>query len=149
MTLPETKFQDLVIGQVFETETFELSLEEIRSFASQYDPQPIHLDPVASAAGPFGQLTASGWHTLSLTMKLMAEAKPFGETPLIGVGVDGIEFRKPVFPGTRIRVVARIVSKRGSTKPGRGFVVLDVETLNADSGEPVIRQQWSVLVPAD
>ncbi|MEM7455051.1 MAG: MaoC/PaaZ C-terminal domain-containing protein [Planctomycetota bacterium] len=139
---------EIEIGSVYFSDEQLMTLESIIEFASVYDPQPMHLDQAAAADGPFGQLTASGWQTLSLTMKMMAERKPFGDTPLIGVGVDGIEFKRPVFADTRIRVRAEVTGKRPSLKPGRGFVTIKVETQNADTGEVVVRQNWTVMVPA-
>lgn len=140
-------FDDIKIGQTFDSDTYLMSLDEIIEFASHYDPQPMHLDENASATGPFGQLIASGWHTLSLTMKLMAEAKPFGETPLIGVGVEGMEFKRPVYPETTIAVRAEVIKARQSIKSGRGFVTMRVETRNVTDDEVMIRQVWTVLVP--
>ena len=142
------KLGDIQIGQVCESSSYLISVDEIKLFADQYDPQPIHLDELAAAESPFGRLVASGWQTLCLTMKLISEARPFGETPVIGVGVDGIEFRKPVFPGTTIAARAEVISKRESSKPGRGFVQLKVETRNMDNGEIVVSQTWTVMVPA-
>ena len=141
-------FHDIHVGQVFETASFEMSREKTVAFASVFDPQPMHLDEDLANAGPFGELTASGWHTLSLTMKLMAEAKPFGETQLLGVGVDGIEFKRPVYPGTTISVRAEVIKKHASTKPGRGFVQMRVDTKSVEDGELVVRQKWTVMVPA-
>lgn len=141
-------FSDIEIGQVFETSSHRLKLEEVKSFAANYDPQPMHLDEVAAVAGPFGRLTASGWHTLSLTMKLMAEARPFGSTQLVGVGVDGIAFKKPVYPGNTIAVRATVLNKRVSTRPGRGFVELKVETRELENDEIVVHQNWTMMVPA-
>lgn len=138
---------DIKLGQIFESHEYLMELEEIKSFARGYDPQPMHLDEDAAVDGPFGKLTASGWHTLSLTMKLMAEAKPFGATQLVGVGVDRIEFKRPVYPETTIAVRAEVINKRASTKPGRGFVKMKVETRDVTSGDVVVRQNWTVMVP--
>ena len=45
----------------------------IIAFAKEFDPQPFHVDPVAAAAGPYGGLIASGWHTAALVMRLLVE----------------------------------------------------------------------------
>ena len=44
--------------------------EEIKRFASAFDPQPFHTDEAAAAASHFGGLCASGWHTIAVWMKL-------------------------------------------------------------------------------
>ncbi len=141
-------FADIEIGQVFDSRKYLMALDEIKSFAANYDPQPMHLDEVQAGNGPFGRLTASGWHTLSLTMKLMAEARPFGTTQLVGVGVDRIEFKRPVYPGTTIAVRGTVLTKRVSTKSDRGFVEMRLETRNVENDEIVVRQNWIVMVPA-
>ena len=142
------KLDQIEIGSHYVSGEQLMTLESIKEFAGVYDPQPMHLDEQAAAEGPFGRLTASGWQTLSLTMKMMAERAPFGDTPLVGVGVDGIEFKQPVFAGTRIQAHAEVTAKRPSLKPGRGFITMKVETKNVDSGEVVVRQNWTVMVPA-
>ena len=137
------------IGTRFETSSILLTESETIQFATQFDPQPMHVDPSAAEHGPFGRLTASGWHTLSLTMRLMALRQPFGGTPLVGVGVDKISFLQPVYPNTEIYVVAEVTGFRQSRKPGRGYVTLAVETRNRTNDEVVVQQIWTVLVPTE
>jgi acyl dehydratase len=44
------------------------------------DPQPFHLDEAAARRSIFGVLTASGWHTAAVTMRLLVggELQPAG-----------------------------------------------------------------------
>jgi acyl dehydratase len=139
-------YEELSEGQIFETDEFLVTSRDIRSFAEQYDPQPMHLDEVAAQQGPFSGVISSGWQTLCLTMRLMVDSRPFGDHPLIGVAVDSIQFKKPVVPDTRIRACAAIVSKRKSAKIGRAFVKLKVRTLNADNNEELLTQIWTVML---
>ena len=124
-----------------------MTLERIKEFASEFDPQPMHLDQHAARSGPFGQLVASGWHTLSVTMKLMVESKPFGDAPLVGAGVDKLSFQKPVLPGDELFVRARIVDKKRSINSGRGFISMTVETINSYDSEVVLSQAWTLTLP--
>ena len=48
--------EDLSEGQQFQLGTYTITEAEILQFADQYDPVPIHTDPAAAAAGPFGGL---------------------------------------------------------------------------------------------
>ena len=137
------------LGTQFETEAETVTEPAALDFASQFDPQPMHLHHAAAADGPFGRLTASGWHTLSLTMKLIALRKPFGETPLLGVGVDKISFLKPLYPSTTIFVRAEVVGYRQSRKQGRAFVTLDVKTCDRQTEEVIVEQTWTLLVPVE
>ena len=56
--------EDLNIGDRFISRDYEMTLEEVKQFASLYDPQPFHLDEHAAEQHPIFQgLAASGWHT--------------------------------------------------------------------------------------
>lgn len=139
--------RDICVGQTFRTAEYRLTSEAIKKFAGEYDPQPMHLDESAAAAGPFGQLVASGWHTLAATMRLVVKAKPFGETPFVGVGVDNIKFARPVFADTALYVVATVTHKRQSaSRPQRWFIKLSLETKAAGSGEVLLSQDWTVMM---
>ena len=64
-------FEDLAVGQVFGSGRMRIDAERIKSFAGEFDPQPFHLDESAARDTIFGGLAASGWHTASLTMRLL------------------------------------------------------------------------------
>ena len=126
---------------------YEMTPQRVHDFATEYDPQPIHLDPTAATGEFFGRLVASGWHGLSATARLMVEGRPLGDTPLIGVSIDGLRFVAPVLPGDTLRVEAEVLDARPSTsKPDRGFMGIRVVTLN-QHGEPVLTQDWTLLLP--
>src|SRR5690606_29128939 len=91
-------FEDLNIGHHIRTGSYTVSAEEIISFATQYDPQPMHMDAEAAKHSIFGELVASGWHTLAITMRLMVLAKPLGDIPLVGLGGDEVRFLRPLRP---------------------------------------------------
>jgi acyl dehydratase len=121
--------------------------ERVHDFAAAYDPQEIHLDPEAAADEFFGQLVASGWHGLSATARLMVEARPLGDTPLIGASIDNLKFVGPVVPGDTLHVEVEVLALRPSrSKLGLGFMQLRVVTLNQRQ-EPVLTQEWTLLVP--
>ncbi|MEY9806619.1 MaoC/PaaZ C-terminal domain-containing protein [Bradyrhizobium elkanii] len=66
--------EDLTEGQTFELGSYTIGEAEILEFAGKYDPVPIHTDPVAAAAGPFGGLIASGFNTIAIYQRLVVEA---------------------------------------------------------------------------
>ena len=41
-----------------------MTKEEIIAFATQFDPQPFHIDEDAAKKSIYGGLIASGWHTV-------------------------------------------------------------------------------------
>jgi len=128
------------------SEAYEITDQNIRDFAIEYDPQPIHLDPAAAEASVFGGIIASGWHSLSVTMRLMVRSNIFGGAPVVGVGVDTLRYLQPVRAGDRLTARAEVLGTRPSSKtPDRGYLMLRVITTRHD-GEPVLTQDWTVLV---
>jgi acyl dehydratase len=140
--------EEIEVGASITTAAEELTPEAVHDFAATFDPQPMHLDAERATESIFGRLVASGWHTLSLTMRLMVRSRPFGETPIIGVAVDEIRFRAPVDPGTTIRARAVVTGVRHRSSAGGGFVTLAVTTEDDTSGAVVLSQKWTLLVPS-
>jgi len=140
--------EDFQVGEKIQSsDEYQMTPASIAEFAREYDPQPIHLDPAAAELGRFGGIIASGWHTLSATMRLMVRSNIFDGAPVVGVGVDKLRYLKPVRPGDVLRAHAEVLSTRpSSSHPDRGYLVLRVTTIGPD-GEPVISQEWTVLVP--
>jgi acyl dehydratase len=121
--------------------------EELLSFARRFDPQPMHIDRKAAEKGWFKGLIASGWHTAALVMKLNAEARLMGDIPVLGLGVDKVEWPIPVRPGDTLRVVTEVTGVRPSkSKPGFGIVSF-VTTAYNQNGEVVFAARPNVWVP--
>lgn len=140
--------EDFTTGEVIVSpEGYELTPERIDAYAAEYDPQPIHLDPEAAARGLFGEITASGWHSLSATMRLMVRSQLFGGGSIVGVGIERLRFLQPVRAGDRLRAQAEVLEIRPSrTNLERGYLVLRITTLR-QGDEPVLTQDWTLLVP--
>ena len=132
-------FEDYVPGLTVDCGTFSVSEEEIIGFATEYDPQPFHVDPVAAKDGPYGGLIASGWQTTALMMRLLVEHFISGESGLGAAGVDEVRWPKPVRPGDTLRVRATVLeARRSKSKPDRGIIRSLAEVTNQD-GEAVMR----------
>ena len=121
--------EDLAVGQRFTSGEVTVTADAIKAFATQFDPQPFHLDEGAAKDSLFGGLAASGWHTAALTMRLVVEA-----TPLVGgvIGAGGpLAWPRPTRPGDVLHIEAVVASIAPSrSKPDRGMVVMDIETKN-------------------
>ncbi|RYZ62213.1 MAG: MaoC family dehydratase [Proteobacteria bacterium] len=128
---PILYLEDLVPGQRFATSTASLDEHDIHRFAGAFDPQPFHLDAEAAAAHPvFQGLSASGWHTAALTMRLLTTSAPRFAGGVIGLGGE-VTWPRPVRPGDVLIVHGEIVEVRPSrTRPDRGVVTLRCETRN-------------------
>src|SRR5262245_39824644 len=122
---------DIEVGDVFESEVHQLDVEQIVRFASQFDPQPFHLDDAASKDTFFRGLAASGWHTMALTMRLIVRSVPFAHG-IIGAGGE-IAWPQPTRPTDALRVRSSIASITPSrSKPDRATVVVECVTSNQD-----------------
>lgn len=125
-------FEDYPAGSVFEFGSVTLSAEEIVAFARDYDPQPMHVDATAAAAGPSGGLIASGWHTIGLMMRLFVE-RFLPADGLAAPGVDELRWPRPVRPDDTLRVRVTVqAARRSQSKPDRGVVHSLVEVFNQD-----------------
>lgn len=130
-------FEDLKPGDRFGTATVTVSEADVVAFAAQFDPQPFHTDPVAAPQTVFGRHVASGWHTAALTMRLMVQGELQLAGGMIGLGIEKIEWPRPVLPGDTLRVESEVIELRPSrSKPDRGLVRLRNTTFN-QHGEPV------------
>lgn len=138
---------DFASGEVIDSaEEYEMTPERIAAFATEFDPQPIHLDPEMARESLFGGIIASGWHSLSVTMRLMVRSNIFEGAPVVGVGIQNLRYLKPVRAGDRLRARAEVLETRpSSSQPDRGYLVLRVVTLRDE--EQVLTQDWTVLVP--
>jgi NADH:ubiquinone reductase (H+-translocating) len=143
----EAFFEDLAVGQTFHSGAITVELEEVRTFAARFDPQPFHLDETAGANSFFGELVASGWHTAALTMRLIVTSDLKISGGSIGMGVDQIRWPRPVRPGDVLRVESEVIEMRPSrSNPERGIVKMRSKTLN-QNGETVMEQTANLIVP--
>lgn len=127
-----TYFEDIALGQRRESESYLVTAEEIKTFAAAFDPQPFHLDEAAAAAGPFGRLAASGWHTVGIMMRLLVTAMGRDIPGLPSPGFENMEWRHPVYAGDRLRAVTEVAEMRPSRTKPIGIVKSDTKVLNQD-----------------
>lgn len=126
-----TYFEDLAVGDTAEYGSYDVTEAEILEFAQQYDPQAIHTDPEAAADSIYGGVIASGWHTCSMTMRLLVDGH-YSESAALGAkGLEEIQFRRPVRPGDTLTVRTEILDKEVES-PERGVVRARAETSNGD-----------------
>ncbi|MFI6074523.1 MaoC family dehydratase [Actinoplanes sp. NPDC051343] len=131
--LEDRWFADYKPGAVYEYGHATLTEDELLDFARKFDPQPMHTDPAYAAAGPFGGLIASGWHTAGLMMRLLADNYLSKVASLASPGVDELRWPHPVRAGDVLRLRVEVVEARESrSKPDRGIVRTKAELLNQD-----------------
>lgn len=130
-------FEDYPPGAVFAFGSETISEGSIIAFAQEYDPQAMHVDRAWAAHGPFGEVIASGWHTVAVMMRLLvAHYLPAGG--LAAPGIDELRWPRPVRPGDTLSVrVTVLEARRSQSKPDRGLVRPLVEVLN-QNGDVVL-----------
>jgi len=141
-------FDDFEIGQLFASGTLRVDKEQIKRFASEFDPQPFHVDEVAARSTIFGGLAASGWHTTALTMRLLVSSELKIAGGLVGAGLDELRWPRPVRPGDELHLESEVIAVRpSSSRPGQGMIKMRTTTFN-QKDEPVQIMIANLVVPA-
>ena len=140
-------YEDIEVGTKSAFGHYEVTREEVMDFASRYDPQPFHLDDEAAAQTHFGRLSASGWHTCSMTMAMMVENMKGEKSAGLGSpGVDQLRWKKPVYPGDTLRCETEVIEKRRSaSRPEMGIFKSLIRTFNQD-GDMVLEMVSNGLI---
>lgn len=125
-------YEDLVVGETERFGAYAVTREEVIEFASKYDPQPFHLSDDAAAQTYFGKLSASGWHTAAMTMRMMVDNFTEKRRASLGSpGIDELRWLKPVYPGDTLSVESELVEKRRSkSRPEMGTMRARSTTFN-------------------
>jgi acyl dehydratase len=135
---PIQSFDDLSVGQAFRFGTISMPLEEVLDFARRWDPQPFHLDEALAKESPYGELIASGIHTLAAAFGHMIRS---GFVEKVSMGGPGLEVRwlLPVRPGDEIDLNGRVEELTPSrSRPDRGAVRFLYTGTRVSDGKPVI-----------
>jgi len=137
-------YEDFAVDESFSSGPRTVTETEIVEFASQYDPQSFHVDSEAAAESMFGDLIASGWHTASVTMRLLVDGL-FEDVAVVGaLGVDELRWRNPVYGGDEIRITTTVVETEDWDED-KGLVTFDLEAYNQDD-ETVLTRTDLVLI---
>src|SRR3984893_16731673 len=107
-------WEDFDVGQVNEYGRQLVSSEEIKLFAAEFDPQPMHLDEEAARQSLVGGLCASGWHTCAIMMRIVADGFILDSSSMGATSCEEIKWRAPVRPGDRLRVRMEVLATRAS-----------------------------------
>jgi acyl dehydratase len=134
--MKELYLEDFAVGQRFLSATHRIDADQIKAFASRFDPQPFHTDDIAAQTSFFKGLAASGWHTAAITMSLLVKSDMPIAGGLIGAGGE-ISWPRPTRPGDVLQVESEILAVTPSrSRPERGTITVKSETRN-QNGEVV------------
>ena len=125
-------FEELEVGMLFEHQPHRTVTESDNlTFSTMtHNPQPLHIDAEFAKTTQFGQILVNSYFTLGLVVGLSVGDTTLGTT-IGNLGMDKVEFPKPVFIGDTLRVQTKIVDKRESrSKPDRGIVWFEHRGIN-------------------
>ena len=145
MPSPKLYFEDFAPGRVFEFAAKTVSPNEIIAFAEEFDPQPMHLSEEAGRDSILGGLSASGWHTSAMFMRMMIDAYLGNSASEGAPGIDVMEWKKPVLAGdvlTGRSVVDTVRPMR--SRPHIGIVRFRHELEN-QRGEKVLHSENAIM----
>jgi len=126
-------FEDFFPGQQIPLGSRTVSEEEIIAFATQFDPQPFHIDHEAAAASPYGGVIASGWHTCSMMMRMVVDGMMASASSMGSPGLDKVRWLLPVRAGDTLTVSYLTTAVKASTsRPDRGVVWSTWQAVNQD-----------------
>lgn len=138
-------FDDLSPGQRFVFAKRKVTQAEIIAFAKDFDPQTFHVDVEKAKLSPFGGVIASGWHTCSMMMRMLADAWILNSSCAGSPGIDNIKWAHPVRPDDVLEGYAEVLSLRPSqSKPDRGTAQV-LLMLNNQNGQVVLEMRAHII----
>lgn len=139
-------FEDFSAGRVFPLAEKRVAADEIVEFAAEFDPQPMHLDETAGKASILGGLSASGWHTASMFMRMMFDGWLSRSSSEGSPGIEFMEWKKPVLAGDTLSGRSTVLESRTlRSRPGIGIVKFLHEVEN-QRGEIVMRGENPIMM---
>ena len=139
-------FEDFTLGHLGRFGPRRVTAEEIRAFAAEFDPQPMHLDEEAASRSILQGLAGSGWHLCSIIMRMMFDGF-IGRTASLGSpGVNELRWLAPFRPGDEITLDVEVTEARISrSRPATGIVMFKMTASNA-SGQALCEMTSPIIV---
>jgi acyl dehydratase len=126
-------YEDFTVGETWDLGTYRVTAEEIKSFAREFDPQFFHLDEDRARSSVLGGLSASGWHTCGMLMRLMVDGYLDRTAAMGSPGLEEVKWLKPVYAGETLTGSMTVLTKRQSkSRPDMGLVTMRWEARSAE-----------------
>ena len=140
---PLRYFEDLSVGEKFQSRWYSVSQRELIDFSLEYDNQYFHVDPTRAKDSPFGGIIASGAYTFAVWNKLNLEIN--GNIAWIaGMGFENFTFPNPLRPEENFKAESHLVQKRMSESDSRRGIVKHEYKVTTESGLTI----FACLCPA-
>jgi acyl dehydratase len=139
-------FEDFPPGHFGSFGPRHVTREEIIAFATEFDPQPMHLDEEAAKHSMLRGLSGSGWHLGSLMMRMLFDGFIHRTASLGSPGVDELRWLSPLRPGDDLTLDVDVTQARVSrSRPETGIVTYKMSVRNA-SGQTLVEATSPVIV---
>ena len=139
-------FEDFPPGNFGSFGPRHVTREEIIAFATEFDPQPMHLDEEAAKHSMLRGLSGSGWHLGSLMMRMLFDGFIHRTASLGSPGVDELRWLSPLRPGDDLTLDVDVTQARVSrSRPETGIVTFKMSVRNA-SGQTLVEATSPVIV---
>lgn len=139
--------EQIPVGETFELGSHSVTEEEIIRFASEWDSQHFHIDPVSARDSSFGGIIASGVHTLSIYQRLSVTGLFDRYDVIAGKELRHVRFIRPVRPGDLLTGSVNIDSVEHD---GRGrATVITMGSLRNQDDVVVLELQVEALVSSN
>ena len=126
-------WEDFTVGKILEFGGYEVTEEEIIEYATDFDPQPFHVDRDAAAEHYFGGIIASGWHTGAMCMRMMVDGYLRDSASMGSPGIEQLRWKEPVRPGETLHVKAEVLDRSlPKSRPELGFVKFSHTVFNQE-----------------
>jgi acyl dehydratase len=143
-------FEDFPSGLTQTLGPLTVSKDDIVAFAREYDAQPFHVDEIAARDSFIGTLIASGWHSCSLNMRLVADGLLLDSSAMGAPGIDEVKWVKPVRPGDTLRSQMTVLDSRiYKSKPSLGLVRFHFDMLNQADEKVLGQTNWVMFATRD
>jgi len=143
-------FEDFPAGLAQTLGPLTVSKDDIVAFAREYDAQPFHVDEIAARDSFIGTLIASGWHSCSLNMRLVADGLLLDSSAMGAPGIEEVKWVKPVRPGDTLRSQMTVLDSRISkSKPSLGLVRFHFDMLNQADEKVLGQTNWVMFATRD
>jgi acyl dehydratase len=139
-------FEDFSTGRLGTFGPQRVTREDIFAFATEFDPQPMHLDEEAAKQSMLNGLAGSGWHLCAIIMRMMFDGF-IGDTASLGSpGVNELRWLAPLRPGDELKLDVDVTEARVSkSRPETGIVTFKAVARNA-AGQVLCEMESPIIV---
>jgi len=137
-------YEDFRPGAVLVSPPRRITTDDIDRYAELTgERHPVHMDDEFARAAGFAGRIAHGLFGLALIEGLKAGLGCFERSVVASLGWDKVAFHAPLAPGDDVRLRLELVSKRLSSRPGRGIatergILVKTDGTEVTSGDHVV-----------